>query len=82
MADPLVREWGLSAATLEEVFLKLATSAALNAEVEGARPERLCTLCNWREAGLVTLYTEGGVAVTESARAHSYYSSYQVPKTR
>jgi hypothetical protein len=57
--DPTaVQEWGLSATTLEEVFLKLAGSTHINASVEGdAGESSLCVLCRQREATLVTLYT-------------------------
>ena len=52
--DPLfVEEWGVEATTLEEVFLKLAASKKVNAEIEGGRAA-LCTLCCAADAAVVT----------------------------
>ena len=60
MLDPsAVQEWGLSATTLEEVFLKLAGSSQMNAAVEGAVEQLgLCSLCRQREAALVSVWSQ------------------------
>lgn len=73
-AEGLVKEWGLSGSTLEEVFLRLAVqNRDVNAEIDilppaaaesaAAAGRRMCVLCNAAPPSVVTLYTSKGVAV-------------------
>eukprot|EP00743_Colponemidia_sp_Colp-15_P009682 GILK01010594.1.p1 GENE.GILK01010594.1~~GILK01010594.1.p1 ORF type:complete len:1785 (+),score=269.78 GILK01010594.1:74-5428(+) len=64
----LVKEWGLSNTTLEEVFSRLvAQTTQVNAELAQASAVMVnnskCALCQERPAVIVTLYTGEGIAV-------------------
>ena len=70
----MVKEWGLSNSTLEEVFLRLAVQAqGVNEATEpvavsqvtgvAGRARGICTLCQARPTENVVLYTSKGVTV-------------------